>query len=102
GGIGVRENDVGLEPAAIEQPYASGPAVGDVDFGYLGVGGDFDPVFPVKCGEGVGDGAHAATDEAPGALMPVDVADQVVILDVSRAGRTWPGVDPDHAAGAEG
>src|SRR5690606_12932308 len=100
-GIGIGEDNVGFVAAAIEQPHAPGPAVNDVDFGHLGVGGDLDPVLPVERGQGVGNGAHAAAHKAPGSLVAVNVADQVVVLDVGRARGAGSGVDADDATGAE-
>ena len=101
GGIGVGEDDVGGVAAAVDGAHARRRPVLDLDLGDFAVGGDLDPVLAIEGGDRLRDAAHPAAHEAPGALVAVDAADQVVVLDIRGAGRHGTGVDADHAAGGE-
>jgi hypothetical protein len=99
--VGVGENYACLEMAAVGEVDAPRGPVPDVYPGDLRVGQDLDTRLSGRGGYGPGDGAHAAADKAPGALVPAGLAEDVVVLDVGGAGGAGAGVRPDHAAHAQ-
>src|SRR5690606_30724573 len=60
-----------------------------------------DAVLATGSRERVGDRSHSTRDKAPGALVAVQVAEEVVELDIGGAWRERSGVDADHSPRAE-
>ena len=97
--IGIRYDDRRVESAAVDQSDAGCRAIGKLDLGDLGRCLDIHAMVAAESGQRLGDRTHAAANEAPGSLMAVDRADQMMKLDIGSAWIAWSGIDADHATG---
>src|SRR4028118_217914 len=82
-------------------PLAGRRAGADVEPGGLGVGEELDPRLAGGGGDGLRDGAHAAADVSPSALVAGDLTEDVMALDVCRAGGAGAGARPDSPSYAK-
>ena len=76
-----------LDLVAVLQDNADGLAILHQHLLNAGVGSDLAAVFLQRTGDGIRDGAHAATGQAPGADAAVDIAHDVVQQDIGGARR---------------
>src|SRR5215207_8462103 len=99
--VGVREDYVRLERAAVLEVYAARRTVSHLDPGHLRIRENLDAASLCRRSDGTGHGAHATADEAPGALMSVQAADDVMVFDVGGARGAGTRVRADHTPHAE-